>query len=234
MRDRFLLILAITFAVLYVGLWHWLTPGDSAKLSRADVDGYLARLAGHLPTTPTEEAEFLGRLREWGYADDGRPIYMLNVMSYYDQLKPVPRGEQVTGTPREANQTYEKNIAHLLVGLGGYPGFAGASERTTRPDRTSGSLVDAAGQLVDTDDVLVVRYPSRRAFLALISDPAYLPWSPYKMASVQLALLPLSAKLLVPDPRLVAAAAFIMVFLAVGWRRASRRRRGFDRTTVVS
>ena len=230
MRDRFLLILAITFAVLYVGLWHWLTPGDSAKLSRADVDGYLARLAGHLPTTPTEEAEFLGRLREWGYADDGRPIYMLNVMSYYDRLKPLPLGEQVTGTPREANHVYESKIAHLLFGLGGYPLFSGSSSRTSRTDRSSGALVDAAEQVSDTDDVLVVRYPSRRAFLELISDPEYLPWSPYKMASVQLALLPLSANFLVPDPRLVAAALFVALFLACGWWRSTRRdRRSSDR-----
>lgn len=224
MRDRFLLLLGAALVVLYFGLWHWLTPGDSAKLSRADVDGYLALMTGHLPTSPEEEAEFLGRLREWGYADDGRPVYMLNVMSYYDQLKTVPRGEQVTGTPREANQTYEKNIAHLLVGLGGYPIFGGETRRASRPDRSSGALVDAGGQVNDTDTVLVVRYPSRRAFLALISDPAYLPWSPYKMASVKLALLPLSATLLVPDLRIVIAALFLVVFLAVGWRRASRKR----------
>lgn len=230
MRDRFLAILGIVLVVAYAALWHWLAPGISAKLTPADVDGYLARMAGHLPTTPADEAKFLGRLREWGYADDGRPVYMLNVMSYYDRLKPVPRGERVTGTPREANHVYESKIAHLLFGLGGYPIFSGSSSRTSRTDRSSGALVDAAGQVSDTDDVLVVRYPSRRAFLELISDPEYLPWSPYKMASVQLALLPLSANFLVPDPRLVAAALFVALFLACGWWRSTRRnRRGSDR-----
>lgn len=229
MRDRFLAILGIVLVVAYAVLWHWLAPGISAKLTPADVDGYLARMAGHLPSTPAEEAAFLGRLREWGYADDGRPVYMLNVMSYYDGLKPVPRGERVTGTPREANHVYESKIAHLLFGLGGYPIFSGTSSRTSRTDRSSGVLVDAAGQVSDTDDVLVVRYPSRRAFLELISDPEYLPWSPYKMASVQLALLPLSANFLVPDPRLVAAALFVALFLACGWWRSTRRnRRGSD------
>jgi hypothetical protein len=137
----------------------------------------------------------------------------------------VPRGERVLGTPREANHIYEKNIAHLLFGLGGYPLFSGSSYRTARADHRSGAVVDPAGQLTDTDDVLVVRYPSRRAFLELISDPAYLPWSPYKMASVKLALLPLSATLLVPDPRLAVGALFVIVFLAVGWRRSARRSR---------
>ena len=155
---------------------------------------------------------------------------MLNVMSYYDRLKPLPLGEQVTGTPREANHVYESKIAHLLFGLGGYPLFSGSSSRTSRTDRSSGALVDAAEQVSDTDDVLVVRYPSRRAFLELISDPEYLPWSPYKMASVQLALLPLSANFLVPDPRLVAAALFVALFLACGWWRSTRRdRRSSDR-----
>jgi hypothetical protein len=50
------------------------------------------------------------------------------------------------------------------------------------------------------------------------------------MASVQLALLPLSANFLVPDPRLVAAALFVALFLACGWWRSTRRnRRGSDR-----
>ena len=225
MLDRFLAILGIVLVVAYAALWHWLAPGISAKLTPADVDGYLARMAGHLPTTPAEEAKFLGRLREWGYADDGRPVYMLNVMSYYDQLKTLPLGDQVTGTPREANHVYESKIAHLLFGLGGYPIFAGTSERTSRADHASGALVDAASHVTDTDDVLVVRYPSRRAFLALISDPDYLPWSPYKMASVQLALLPLSAKIVLPDLRLLAAALFVVIFLGCGWWRAARRNR---------
>ena len=225
MRDRFLAILGILLAMLYLGLWHWLTPGESAKLTPADVDGYLARMAGHLPATPEDEARFLGRLREWGNADDGRPVYMLNVMSYYDRLKPLPLGERVTGTPREANHTYESKIAHLLFGLGGYPLFSGTSVRESRADRASGALVDDASQVTDTDDVLVVRYPSRRAFLALISDPDYLPWSPYKMASVQLALLPLSARMVLPDPRLLAGALFVAIFLGCGWWRAARRSR---------
>ena len=225
MRDRFLAILGIVLVATYAALWFWLAPGIGAKLTPADVDGYLARMAGHLPTTPDQEAEFLSRLREWGYADDGKPVYMLNVMSYYDRLKPVPYGERVTGTPREANHVYESRIAHLLFGLGGYPMFGGTSSRESRSDHTSGALVDPRRQVTDTDDVLVVRYPNRRAFLALISDPEYLPWSPHKMASVQLALLPLSAKLILPDPRLVAGALFVALFLAAGWWRAARRNR---------
>ena len=47
----------------------------------------------------------------------------------------------------------------------------------------------------------VVRYPSRRTFLKLISHPTYAPLAPYKFIAVELDLVPVSRGTIVPDLR---------------------------------
>jgi hypothetical protein len=72
--------------------------------------------------------------------------------------------------------------------------------------------------------VLVVRYPNRRAFFDLISDPAYIQVMPYKLAALEVALVPVRAELVVPDLRWVLGMVLLAAFFALGWLRASRRR----------
>ena len=74
----------------------------------------------------------------------------------------------------------------------------------------------------DWSQVLVVRYPSRRAFLALLSNPAYLDVMPYKLASLNVALVPVRAELVIPDLRWIVGLVLLAVFLGVGWLRAAR------------
>ncbi len=81
------------------------------------------------------------------------------------------------------------------------------------------------GDIGDWDVVLVVRYPSRRAFLDLVSDPRYLALAPYKFAALHLALVPVTRAVALPDPRGLVIAAAVIAFLAFGWWRSARRQR---------
>ena len=65
----------------------------------------------------------------------------------------------------------------------------------------------------------VVRYPSRRTFLKLISHPAYAPLAPYKLIAMELDLVPVSSGPVVPDFRWLVGGGFVIVFLLVGWIR---------------
>ena len=65
----------------------------------------------------------------------------------------------------------------------------------------------------------VVRYPSRRTFLKLISHPAYTPLAPYKLIAMELDLVPVSSGTVVPDLRWLVGGGFVIVFLLVGWIR---------------
>jgi hypothetical protein len=67
----------------------------------------------------------------------------------------------------------------------------------------------------------VVRYPSRRTFLKLISHPAYAPLAPYKLIAVELDLVPVSTGIVIPDLRWLVGGGFAIVLLLVLWIRAA-------------
>ena len=77
-------------------------------------------------------------------------------------------------------------------------------------------------ELDNWDRVLVVRYPGRRTFLELVTNPDYLKVMPYKLASLEVVLTPVSGEVVIPDLRWVAGGGVLAIFLLVGWVRAAR------------
>ncbi len=153
---------------------------------------------------PDMKSEFLARIRAWMEADDGRPFYSLNVMRFH------PNGAA-------SNAQYEALVTPMLLKIGAYPTFAG--------NVSSPNLVGFGPGLDDWSRIAMVRYPSRRALLDLITNPSYQEIEPYKVTALDnLLLIPVNAKIVLPNPALIAGAAAIMAFLAVGWLRAARRR----------
>jgi hypothetical protein len=210
--------------MLFVAFWIWQSPGNLQKLSSAEVDAYLHRLEGNLPGDPGEQAAFLTRMRAFGLADDGRPVYMLNAMRYYPELKRGPGMEGVHGTPAEANAIYEKAVMPILFRLGAYPLFGGVTLEIHANGKAHSNLDGFDPAIDDWSRMLVVRYPSRRAFFELLSDPQWLKLAPYKIAALELVLVPTSGQVVIPDLRWVMGGACLIVFLAVGWLRTTRKK----------
>jgi hypothetical protein len=223
--HRFEWLLGAVLAALFVAFWAWQTPGNLQKLRAAEVDAYLDRMKGKLPGDPAEQAVFLARMRAFGLADDGRPVYMLNAMRYYPELKQGPGMEEVRGTPAEANATYEKAVMPILFRLGAYPLFGGQTMEIRADGKAHSNLDGFDPAIDDWSRILVVRYPSRRAFFELLSDPQWLRFAPYKLAALELALVPASAQMVIPDIRWVMGGACLIVFLGTCWLRATRRHR---------
>lgn len=225
-RYRFEIIFAALLAALFAGFWLWLTPGTNAKLTRVETETYIRRIEPRLPIEGSEKPAALARLRAWGEADDGDPVYMLNLMRYFDRIRRVPGGDAIHGTPAEANAHYEKVVLPILAQLGAYPLIAGEPAGIGGDDgRIHSNLLELDPAVDDWSRVLVVRYPSRRAFFELISDAAYQDVMPFKLAALRVALIPLRKEVTVPDPRLMFGLSCLTVFLLVGWLRATRRRR---------
>ncbi len=131
----------------------------------------------------------LARFRAWGEADDGQPVYMLNLMRYYDQLKRLPGVDAMQGTPAQANAHYESVVTPIALRLGAIPLVNGEVAGVGSGDgRLHSNLITFDREVDDWNRVLVMRYPNRRAFFDLISDPAYLDVMPYKLASLKVAL----------------------------------------------
>jgi hypothetical protein len=214
----FRLVLALLLAVVAGAFWYWQSPG--VKLSSGELRTYLDRMETGLPMPATEKAEFIKRLRSWGEADDGQPVHMLNLIRFHDQMPPVPGHPEFTGTAEEANAHYERVILPLLAARGVYPIFASAPQGVGADPGDVTNLLGYENELEGWDRVMLVRYPNRRAFLDLASDPTYLTVVPYKLAAIDLGFVPLHKQYALPDPHwIVAFTGCVILLLIAGPRK---------------
>ncbi len=220
MKHRFELVLALFFVALFAGFCLWLQPGSA--LTQSEVDRYIAGYERNWPLPADEKARLIANMRAWGEADDSNPVYMINLMGYYDQLKQIPGLPPFKGTPARANELYEESAIPRLLELGAYPLVAGEAQGVQSPDRVE--LLGEAGN-DNLQRILVVRYPNRRAFFELLSDPGYLDVMPYKFASMNTTLVPSNGTLVVPELRFALGSLLLSSFLLIGWVRSTRRPR---------
>ena len=103
-------------------------------------------------------------MRAFGLADDGRPVYMLNAMRYYPKLQARHRNGRRPRHPAKANAIYEKAVMPILFRLGAYPLFGGAPMEIRANGKAHSNLDGFDPAIDDGSRILVVRYPSRRAF----------------------------------------------------------------------
>jgi hypothetical protein len=179
-RHKFEIIFGAVLIVLFIFFWFWNSP-LTGKLTQEEINHYLGAIEkGAFP--PGEKVEVLARLRAWADNDDGKPVYMLNLMRNYDQLHHYPGAPDFQGTPKQSNKIYEKKAVPLLLKRGCYPVFMGKPQGK--------NLVGFEPALNDWHEVLIVRYRDRRAFMSFLADPQYVPVMPYKLMASQLNLVP--------------------------------------------
>src|SRR5512135_2383787 len=105
-----------------------LRPRRQRRLTQNDIDRYLTAIGTQLPLLAEEREELLARLRPWAEADDGKPVYMLNLMRYYDPPRTHPGGPTFSGTSEQANAHYERRVAPLALQRGSYPLLTGRAQ----------------------------------------------------------------------------------------------------------
>lgn len=206
----FELILAAALVILYLAFWAWHSQG-AGKLTQAEIDRYLA-IIEKLPLPDKGVQTFIARLRPWAEADDGKPFYMFNLIEFFPKLQAFPGAPEFKGTPQQANAHYEKSLTWLWLSHASYPTFIGVPQSANlinmEPERTWKNMT-------------VVRYPNRRTFLKLISHPTYARVAAYKFIAVELDLVPVTSRIVIPDLRWLVAGGFVIVFLLIALLRAA-------------
>ena len=201
-------ILAAVLLSLYLAFLAWHAQGGG-KLTQAEIEQYVADIE-KLPLPEKAVQAFIARLHKWAEADDGKPVYMFNLIHFFPKLQPFPGAPDFKGTPEQANAHYEKGLIWLWLSHASYPIFIGVPQATNlidmQPERTWGNMT-------------VVRYPNRRTFLKLISHRFYAPLAPYKFIAVELDLVPVSRGMVVPDLRWLVGFGFLVIFLLAVWLR---------------
>jgi hypothetical protein len=203
----FQLCFGAVLLALFLSFWFWHSP-MRRKLTPSEIDRFMGAIE-KLPAPAGERGDTLARLRAWAERDDGKPVYMLNLMRYHRELRTFPGTPEFLGTPEQANEFYEKSVLSLLIRRAGYPMVGGKTQGK--------NLLQAPQDLDEWSRVLIVRYPSRRSFLSLVADSAYAPLEPYKFMAVEIVLVPVSGDVVVPDMRLVFGGVLLVVFLTAGW-----------------
>jgi uncharacterized protein (DUF1330 family) len=127
-------------------------------LATAEAQGRMAELASHgsraLGPDPEQLEAFVA-----GEADV--PIVMFNLLAYRERAHYEPSVPDGDVSGREAYQRYGRGIARLLLGVGARPLFLGRAETTL------------VGAPETWDEFAVVEYPSRAAFLGMVTSAAY-------------------------------------------------------------
>lgn len=200
------LAVGILLVVLYVVFLLWHSQGRG-KLTSEEIDRYMETI-GQLPLPEEEIEAIVSRLRPWAESDDGKPVFMFNLIRFFDKIRTFQGAPKFEGTPEEANTFYEKAITWLWLRHASYPTFGGSPQSRNlinmQPEREWGR-------------VAIARYPSRRTFLKLLADPSYAPMEPYKFIALEIDLVPCTGEMVVPDLRLVVGSVFLITFLAVNW-----------------
>jgi hypothetical protein len=211
-EAMFEVVLAGVMFALFVAVWVWQNPGIiRGRLKPQEIAHFMSRVEG-LPFVEAERPELLKRVRAWLENDNGKPFYMLNLMRYYPELRRIPGAPEFKGTPQESNARYEAAVRPMLLRIGGYPLFAGTPQGK--------NLIEHDPTLDDWSRLLLVRYPSRRAFMRLLSQPQYREIEPYKVMALQVVLTPATAAMVVPSVPLLTGGVLLVLFLAIGWARA--------------
>lgn len=203
--------LLATVLALFV-LWVWRKQEPRRPLTVAEIDRYCETIHASFPVPDHQDrAAWVARVRRFAENDDGRDIYMLNLLRYNETMAkgPAPAGS-FTGTPHEANEIYEANAKPILMKSGAFPIFAGKVEDA-----------NAVGGPDPAEDrwtrILVVHYPSRRHFLDLLTDQQYLTKADFKSYAMHMALVPVKREMVIPDFRQLAVIGAVIVFLTAGW-----------------
>jgi hypothetical protein len=209
----FEIVLAGVLLMLFIALWLWQNPGlIRGRLKTHEIGQFMSQVE-KLPFWENERTEVLQRMRAWLENDDGKPFYMLNLMRYYSELRRFPGAPEFKGSPEESNARYEMAARFMLLKLGGFPLFAGTPQGK--------NLLEHDPALDAWSRLLLVRYPSRRAFMKLLSRPEYHDIEPYKIMALQVVLTPATPQLVLPSVSLVVGGICLVVFLAIGWARGA-------------
>lgn len=147
------------------------TPSTPAGSATAVPDAIDARIDAILSDGGPSFGEFSrAELRKMMTVETDTPFYMVNFIKFR-QFAKYADGHDATVSGREANNRY--NVLPILLEIGARPVFVADVEQELIGDSTK------------WDQVAIVRYPSRKAFMALLERADFHALSVHKDAAVE-------------------------------------------------
>ena len=161
MSNERILLLILTVTYIFFLAWYdgwWMSP-----LTQSEVDAYLMNLQDDSDFGEMEE-----QIRQLGITDDGAEIFMMNLNIYKDGTGENP-------TPNENYQAYGRGTLPLLLSRASHPIFSSQGIQTLMSPRYEEYW----------QEVILVRYRSRRDFISMITSDAYQEVLPHRTVGIK-------------------------------------------------
>lgn len=239
MSSKSKLNLAVAGAL--VALWSavaYFFYAPAKPLVEAEIDAYMVDVQKLLESSfvmpegvgldPRGLEGAMGDLRAMAERDDGKPIYMVNLMKWRSGDLSFPAGAKlapVIKTAAEADQVYNERLFYDLLANNSHTAYLASAEPNAFNYGTSG---DADGW----GEIGIFRYNSRRDFFNMISSDSYRNILYLKMVSMgAIAIAPSQPHGLLfnPMPNMPVLLFFVLtigylLFMVISMRVASTRR----------
>ncbi len=151
------------FILLSFMYWYqW----SARVLTQSEVDAYMATIEAQTQNPGAQHD--LTALRKFLEEDDGEPIYTANLY-VFNEVAAYPRDSGFSGTGEEAYDRFSSVMIALMIARGSYPVYA-----STWADEANSQW----------DQIVVVRYRSRRDLADLFATDAFAEASLHKWASL--------------------------------------------------
>jgi hypothetical protein len=183
-KNKLPTLLNWSFWLLFFFVFLWWHGAFSPPLSAEEIDRYASKLYELKPDRT------VGDYKTLLANDDGQPIFMVNVIKYFDD--PVTAKDQVDSVAaQELVKTYNHFVGKFLIRRGSYPIFLGDA---------LGGMAAAWG--VEDEGVwsetVVVRYRNLRTMMELATSQEFSENLAYKHTSLEKTIIYPTEKRLMP------------------------------------
>lgn len=215
LKNVHVAVAVVLLAVLAVVFQRYYGPAE--PLSQAEVEEHMANVRNMFVKVGVPDAnggvaleQILAEFRYLAEHDDGKPIYMLNMMKWRDKALFRPDIEGVQDmTAEQADIAYNEGLFYELAKNASHTAYLAKAY----PNAISyGVKVD--GDANHWGEIGIFRYSSRRDFFNMVGSDSYLNIVYFKLASMgHIAITPTQPHglLLNPMPNLPVLLSFIFV-----------------------
>lgn len=200
-------------ALLYALFLFWYTD-LKGPLSDAEVDAFHATM-----TANGSDPEVIAFIEKFGREDSGKQFLMVNNIDYNEHPQDVP-GAEPGESAQQLMARYMEHMIPALLKRACHPVLMGPAVYPTM------DLVGIEG--AETwDDAALFRYRSRRAFLEIVTNPAFRGKHHFKTAALDKTIAyPIEPELYLGDPRLILGLILLALTALVDLLRTSKQNRG--------
>jgi len=176
--------------VLYACFFLWYTD-LGGPLSDAEVDGFMSTMKAN-----GSDPEVIAFIEKFARGDSGRQFLMVNNIDY-NENPPAVEGAKPGESAQELMGRYMEHMIPALLSRACHPVVMGAAVYPTM------DLVGIEGA-EEWDQGALFRYRSRRAFLEIVTNPAFKGQHHFKTAALDKTIAyPIEVGLNLGDPRLL-------------------------------